>query len=295
MVKLLAIKDYLSEIEASQYLSKALDEPVSVGQMYELCLEGHLTISARFMQKAFAVRKQDAFASLDGASVSNRDEELTVLDGVWDLAMIGDELQNIRHLYQEESHQTYPERKFVRGLYFKRDNEVYRVCDVLKLAHSGAHKVRLDAILSSNGYTEDDLYDDSLVYQVFESLTENEIDEVLSLTAALESDDKLDVNEEVVQLDPPVYQLVFRVSELERFIDLANVRKRSDLNEDKPFATREKNSYLTFINALLEKTGFDPSSRGVSSALVMMTEQSGTPLSENTIRKILNEINSMNS
>ncbi|ORT48954.1 hypothetical protein ST37_16355 [Vibrio sp. qd031] len=295
MSKLSAIKGYLSESEASQYLSKALDESVSLGQIYELCLEGHLTVSAKFIKKAFAVRKHDASASLDTTPAGNCDDDVKVLDGIWDLAMIGDELQDIRHRYQEESHQTYPVCEFVRGLHFKRDNEVYKVRDVLKFAHSDANKARLNEILSSQGYTEEDLYERSLAYQVFESLTDNEIDEVLSLSAALESDDGFDKDDEVVQLETPVHQLVFRVSELDRLIHYLNSNKSSDSKEVKPLTAKEKNSYLILINAMLKDMGFDPSTRGIASSLVKMTELCGTALSENTIRKILGEINDIKS
>lgn len=294
MSKLLTIKGCLSETETSQYLTKALGETVSIAQIYELCLEGHLNVSAKFMKKAFATRTTDCSANLDDAQLSNTDETVKVLDGVWDLAMIGDEYQDIKQRYQEESQQTYPETKFVRGLYFKRDNEVYKAISALLLAHSSAQRVRLDAILSSNGYTEEELFDESMVYQVFESLTDNEIEEVLRLTAAL-ADDVFDMDEELLELETPVYQLVFRVSELNSFIHSLNSDKHSDLKEDKPLATKERNTYLTLINALLKNRDFDPSSRGLTSSLAMMTEESGAPLSENTIRKILREINEINA
>jgi hypothetical protein len=53
---------------------------------------------------------------------------------------------------------------------------------------------------------------------------------------------------------------------------------------------KEKNTLLVLIAALCKEANIDPSTRGVASAIAKLTEQIGTPLSDDTIRKVLRQL-----
>ena len=64
MNKLLKLKQYLSIYDSADYLSATLEETVSVADIYELSLEGHLTISIRLTNQAYA-KKVDLAPELE--------------------------------------------------------------------------------------------------------------------------------------------------------------------------------------------------------------------------------------
>jgi len=87
-------------------------------------------------------------------------------------------------------------------------------------------------------------------------------------------------------LDENDYVLVVRTKEVTRFI-----QSLEDTPQDeKPLASKERNSLLVLIAALCKEANIDHKQRGVVASLVAMTELNGTPLTDDTIRKILNQI-----
>jgi hypothetical protein len=61
---------------------------------------------------------------------------------------------------------------------------------------------------------------------------------------------------------------------------------------DKVLKNKEKNTLLVLIAALCRELGIDPNKRGVTSSIQLMTEQLGAPISDDTIRSILKQIDS---
>lgn len=59
---------------------------------------------------------------------------------------------------------------------------------------------------------------------------------------------------------------------------------------NKPFSTKERNSYLKLIAALCKHSKIDLLGRQAVSDLRMCTEENELPLSNDTLRKILNEL-----
>lgn len=125
MSKLLKLKKYLTIDDAARYLSKSLEEPVTIADIYELALDNELTVSVRIINQAFAVAGQ----YIDGQCDENNqlevdtnlltgepldtpysisldealqveedkwlvfDKTINAIEGLWDLAMIGLERQ----------------------------------------------------------------------------------------------------------------------------------------------------------------------------------------------------------
>jgi hypothetical protein len=59
---------------------------------------------------------------------------------------------------------------------------------------------------------------------------------------------------------------------------------------DRPLTTRQRRTLLTMIAALCDYAGIDPQTRGVAQRIKVMTESIGTPVDDETIKKILAEI-----
>ena len=87
-------------------------------------------------------------------------------------------------------------------------------------------------------------------------------------------------------LDEHDYALVIRTKEITRFI----LSLEETPLAQKPLGSKERNSLLVLIGALCKEVDIDPEQRGVSSSLVKMTEIIGAPLTDDTIRKILSQI-----
>lgn len=82
------------------------------------------------------------------------------------------------------------------------------------------------------------------------------------------------------------YVFVIRTQEITRFI-----RSLEDSPTiEKPLSSNERNSLLVLIGAMCKNVGIDPEQRGVAPSLVKMTEIVGAPLTDDTIRKILKQI-----
>ena len=79
---------------------------------------------------------------------------------------------------------------------------------------------------------------------------------------------------------------MIRTAEVTRFIQ--SLENTSLL--EKPLTSKERNSLLVLIGALCKEVDIDPNKRGVAPALVKMTEILGAPLTDDTVRKILKQI-----
>jgi len=137
MSKLFNLKKWLTVEEAEKHLSVMFDEIVSRADILRLVLDGRLTISANFINQAYAIQGEvvdihnaDFVMSTDLNPISNKpfgfhgpgpifcqpykiargDEirdgeffkrgEFIIIDGVWDLVMSGDNNHNLEHEYQ---------------------------------------------------------------------------------------------------------------------------------------------------------------------------------------------------
>lgn len=296
MNKLLKLKQYLSLNDSADYLSATLEETVSVADIYELSLEGHLAISIRLTNQAYA-KKVDLEPELNLTSSEERfgavqanevDEQVHIFNGLYDLAMIGEERFELRKLYQREIEGDSPVLSELSGFYVKHDGCIYKLLDSLPVTKSEESQIskeaRLESLLKSKGLMSQSHFDDPL--KIFENLSVSEIEQVAELVNPFNDNE----NSNFVALDRHSYQLVVKTTELQRFISRINNYSASDISEEKPIHPPEKRSYLKFISVLLNELKYDPAKKGNTTSLRLIMDQGEVSLCNNTVRKILSEV-----
>lgn len=124
MSKLRELRDWLDIVEASNEISRRLDEELDWADVYRLALDGHLTLSVHFVNHASARRgnivqvenadvkhvpslnnPNEHVELLGGIRISAQevlrlDDEIVTLTGIWDLPMIGAERLDVEQKYQ---------------------------------------------------------------------------------------------------------------------------------------------------------------------------------------------------
>lgn len=124
MKKLLKLREWLTVPEAVRHLSILFGEDVTEADVLRLVLDGHLTLSVHFVNRAIAqcgkiipladavikevpnltgdgvVRLIESGIYLGDDKVFSYSEEIKQLSGVWDLTMMGAERLDVEHNYQ---------------------------------------------------------------------------------------------------------------------------------------------------------------------------------------------------
>ncbi|CED72187.1 putative uncharacterized protein [Aliivibrio wodanis] len=324
MSKLFKLKSFFTLDEAIRYLSDSLEEPVSLSDIYRLAMDKHLTLSVRLINQAVAIKGQ-IVSGQDGDLVQLQTDLVTgealdepysvcidddaipidinkwflidgkvhVVDGVWDLVMIGMEALEIERLYQNEVNGPDPVVADAPGLYLKQGDMVCRLQkesfdkteETLTDIQSG-----LEFILEPKGISVDDFLardNDNL----YDDLTDDEVDNISLLFSLMRNQvDGIGNYEDSCCLADHSCQYVIRTSELTRFVRSLQDEPEPTPPAEKALTTTERNTLLTFIDALLKEQQIDSSRKGLAPSLKLMTEKAGRPISENTIRKILNQV-----
>ncbi|ANW23714.1 hypothetical protein BA953_05485 [Vibrio coralliilyticus] len=298
MSKLSKLKKYFSISDTAKYLSNVLEEPVSVADIYELAIEGKLKISARLIDRAYAISTQLAeednkqsggLIKLPDGKRLALNEQIQVIDGIWELAMIGMELHSIKAHYQREISGPEPRVNSLPGFYVCRDGKVYKLVSSLPLRpreHVGeVLSDELENLLKTKGLTYQDLLDNDAV-SLLECMNDEELEEFTGLTFVLGLDDlaEHESSPEELPLKPYSYQLVITTSEIGRLLDSL------DESRDKPESSRERNNKLVLIGALLEELNIDPHIRGVTSAVQALLDLRGVSFSDDYIRETLKHV-----
>lgn len=295
MSKLLKLKKYFPLTNATNYLSNVLEEQVSLADLYELALDGHLAISIRFPEQTFAtetnlVSDKDSEARQTKAETvlpTNNEKQIHYINGTYDLAMIGLEKYEIRKLLQRETGGPVPTLAEMNGYFIKGDASVYQLLKTLPVSKNEeiqkAVETELEALLISKGTSIQSLRDNPSA--IFEQFDSEEIEQVMGLLNPFEVEQD---GTYLLSLEDTNYQLVVRREELDRFI--AELEQASMVAmEEKRLHPPEKRSLLKFIGILLHAQKIEPTQKGISSAFRLMSQQAGISLSDNTIRKILEE------
>lgn len=290
------LKRYLSINDATNYLSAALEEQVSVADIYELSLEGHLAISIRLTNQAYAKKVnlvperelKDGEQQVKPVQAEEVDDQVHIFNGLYDLAMIGEERFELRKLYQRDVEGDSPVLSELSGFYVKHESCIYKLLESLPVTKSEesliSKEARLESLLKSKGLTSHSQFDDPLT--IFENLSVNEIEQVAELISPFNDGE----NNSAIPLDRHSYQLVLKTTELQRFISQINNSSVSDISEEKPIHPPEKRSYLKFISVLLNELKIKPTQKGISTSLRFMIDGMGISLCNNTVRKILSEV-----
>lgn len=288
MSKLFKLKKWLTLDEAATHISTVLGESVTVADIYKFGLDGHLVLSASFVnivkaKKITFIKKEDIkYQKVFPKGISNIQEgeyinapinakypiskdywlesiedKVVSLSGVWDLSMLGAEKFTIKQLYQQEvSSGVEVKMPEVMSVFVKGVDETYQLQLLLTMAQfRERHKEQSE----------------------IEGAGEKKLMPRITESARAYPASRLD------ELD---YDLVVKVKEITRFIQSLEDAPQ----EAKPLMPRERNTLLSVIEALLKKQGIDPSGKGVTSAIALTLEEQGVYLSDNTIRKITRQI-----
>jgi len=303
MNKLFKLKDWLTLDEVVIHISNLLGEPITLADIYRFALDGHLTISANFVnytqaKKVMLLKDEDMkFEDTSNSTIRSVNshkqtknctsknywvktvvDELFRIDGLWDLTMLGNERTDIEHLYQQETSCISVEGVPFRGVYIQQG-------EVLCQLYTG--QFRKPSTKVKSGSKEREIKRGLLTYchpyvnhrpESWQSYRDNNCEREKSVH------DK--INYFAVSLDEEESVLVIRTSEVTRFIQsLENTPQ-----EAKPLTSKERNSLLVLLGAVLNGSDIDPNQRGISTSLVRMTELIAAPLSDDTILKILKQI-----
>ena len=310
MSKLLKLKEWLTLENAASHISNVLGEPVSIADLYRFCLDGHLKISANFVNHANArkgkyVKTKDVkFEKIEHDFFTNEkldipfsmptnhelhvsgddwislERKVVSISGVWELTMLGSEMLDIEHNYQQATSGLEVTLVSLEGVFMEQGDVIAHLQtdydDNEYQSGSKAAKGRLDRHIFNNKFSKE---------------------KVLELQEKYEKDRKefIDGRKDKPKennyfpsggLDEHDYALVVRTTEITRFIQSLE----DTAQDEKPLASKERNSLLVLIAALCKEANVNPKQRGIASSLVAMTELIGAPLTDDTIRKILNQI-----
>ncbi|PSV19683.1 hypothetical protein C0W44_14135 [Photobacterium leiognathi subsp. mandapamensis] len=324
MSKLFKLKKFVTIEEAAKYLSSSLEESVSLSDIYRLVIDKHLTLSVRLINPEFAVKGQIVnghdgdWVQLQTDLVTGEvldepysvcindnsvpigtnkwfmfDEQVHVVDGVWDLAMIGMESLHIERLYQNEVNGPEPVVTKAQGIYLQQGE---LVCRLQKEAADRTEEILADIqsglefILEPKGISVDDfLSRDS--DNLYNDLTDDDIDNVSFLLGLMRNQvDSIACYEDSLGFAEHSCQFVIKTMELARFLQSLDDEPPAIPKIEEELSAKERNTLLTLIGALCNELNIDLSVRGVTASVQAMTELAGTPISDDTIRKILKEV-----
>ena len=310
MGKLFKLREWLTLDEAAAHISNVLGESATVADLYRFALDGYLTLSVDFVNHASArkgkwlKKEQVEFKPIENDLFSGEkldipfsmpancevrvseddwiflEKPVVSINGVWDLPMVGAEQLDIEHNYQQLTSGLEVTLTTLDGVFVQQGDVV----------------CQLQANFDNNEYQKGSKAQQKVMERFF-STNDVAEDEANELRAKYKEDRedylKSRKNKPIEDNYYPAgglgekdFVLVIRTEEVTRFIQ--SLEDTSVL--DKTLNSKERNSLLVLIGALCKEVNIDPNKRGVAPALVEMTEILGAPLTDDTIRKILKQI-----
>lgn len=310
MSKLFKLKEWLTLDEAASHISNVLGEPATVADLYRFSLDGYLKLSVNFVNHAKARKgkwvktDQVDFYIMENDFITGEklpkpfkmplnneirvseddwialDKNVVSIDGVWDLTMVGAERLDIEHDYQQLMSGLEVTLVAIDGVMVQQGDVVCQLQTDYEYNEfqqgSKAHKKEMELFLASNELSKEE---ESNIRAKFKADRE----EYLKERKGKPNEDNYFPSGGLAEHD---YALVVRTQEITRFIQ--SLENTPDT--EKPLTSKERNSLLVLIGALCKEAKIDPSQRGVAASLVLMTEMLGAPLTDDTVRKILNQI-----
>lgn len=186
------------------------------------------------------------------------DNPLEALCGVWDLPMLGNERLIVQNKYQLLTGVQPIYAIDPKGTFLKRLNgDIYR----LMLTSS-----EVEFLEGPNDYLQE--------------MRDSSISENPELAKSMS-----DYNPAFFL--PDSSQIVVRTESLREF---ENLHSATSASVEKPLNTNERNTLLVIITALCKRLAIDPTERGAAARIAKLTEENGTPVSDDTVRRILKNI-----
>lgn len=317
MSKLLKLRQWLTLDEAIVHLSSVLGEAVTEADLYRLSLDGYLVLSVNLVNHAQGrmgklvttdevtfvpfdnsflpgfIREQSdnsniAVPSKGEIRVSDNlwaclESDVVPISGVWDLSMLGAEKLDIEHYYQQLTSGLEVTLTALDGVFVK----------------SGEIICQLQESFDDNEFVEGSRAVGKALEERIK--THNISDEEAEILRSDYKEQRAKYIERFGFSSANCYPagglasvdsvLVVKVDELTRFIQSLSDSEDSQPSEV-PLGTTERNSLLKLIGAMCKELKIDHNKRGVATALEAMTEINGAPLTDDTIRKILKQIDS---
>lgn len=313
MSKLFTLKECLTLDEAANHLSNVLGEPVTLADIYRLTLDKHIKLSAHFVNGTRAklgkrVIVNDVkfelmtmnfltgeeldvpiqFASKGELRISDSpdsdflsfEDKVSSIRGVWDLTMLGSEAIDIEFYYQQMTSGLEVTLVGLEGVFVEKDG----VCANLQTDYEDNEYQR--GSKAQLKFLKDRIAKNNLIGEEAEKeieIFEGERKKYLEKRAKNKPEDNYFPSG---GLDEHDYVLAVKTKEITRFIQ--SLEDASP--EIKPLASKERNSLLVLLAAVCKHGDIDPNQRGIATSLVAMTELIGAPLTDDTIRKILSQI-----
>jgi hypothetical protein len=310
--KLFKLKEWLTLEEAINHMANLLGEPVTLADLYRLSLDGHLTLSVNFVNGAEArlgkmVKYEDVqfylvendFLTKEkleipiSLPINNEirvadddwillDKKVVTIRNVWDLTMLGSEALDIEFYYQKMTSGLEVTLTGLDGIFLEKDGVL----------------AQLQTDFDDNEYQRGSRAQGKKLKNDLEwSLLKTEEIEKLEKEYKQDRKEFIENRKNCPRenhffpsggLDEHEYVLIIKTKELTRFIQSLDESSA----ENKPLKSKERNSLLILIGALCKEVDIDPNQRGIASSLAVMTELVGAPLTDDTIRKILSQIES---
>ncbi len=311
MGKLFKLKEWLTLDEAAIHISSILGEPATVADLYRFALDDNLTISVDFVNHAcarkgkwlkteqveFCFFENDFFSGekLDKPYSMPTNSEIRVSDdewislekpvvsikGIWDLTMVGAEKLDIEHYYQQLTSGLEVTLVAIDGVFVQQGDVVCQLQQDFDNNEyqegSRAQKKDMERIIATNELSDDE------VKNLKDKFKKDRDEYLISRKKRPNYDNYYPSG----GLDEQDFVLVIRTKELTRFI----LSLEDTPNSEKPLTSKERNSLLVIIASLCKEANIDYNQRGVAGAIQRLTEQLGSPVTDDTIRSVLKQIN----
>lgn len=318
MKKLFTLKKWLTLQEAARHLAIVFGEEVCEADVLRLTLDGHLKLSVNFVNHARARKgkvvpieeaEYDDFPSelfpklsipekhkgkpikvmkginLDNKRVLNLGKDVVTLDGVYDLAMLGNESLDVEHEYQMLTEGPSVTLQGLDGAFVIGDTDtMYQLLENYDeneyQSGSNGRLRKLEQEIALKKIKPE---------KAQELLARHKEDRKVFLAKAKERRDAGhdSVNYYPAGGLPDDCVMVVRTDALREFEQSINAPSESN---SKSVTTTERNTLLTIIAALCDYSAIDPAARGTASQIAGMTAELGAPVTDETILKVLVKI-----
>jgi hypothetical protein len=316
--KLFTLKKWLTLQEAARHLAIVFGEEVCEADVLRLALDGHLKLSVNFVNHARAFKgnvvpieeaEYEEFPweffpkipipdehkgkpirvmkgiNLDGKRVLNLGKDVMSLDGVYDLAMLGNERIDVEHQYQMLTNGPSVTLQGLDGAFVIGDaNTMYQIIESYD-----ENEYQAGSIGHLRELEQEILLKKIKPEKAKELLAKHKEDRKAFLAKANERRDAGcdSSNYHPAGGLPDDSVMVVRTDALREFEQTIN---EDSVSADKPLNTNERNTLLTIIAALCDYSAIDPKARGSATQIASMTAELGAPVTDETILKALVKI-----
>ena len=302
--KLTELKKAFSPEEAADYVSKKLHESVSVAEILSATLDGHVSVSLLLKANTACLSGQiQAASELENSfSLDFKDKQIcfdrvpTLKRGSFSLRLEGSEIKDLARLYESYAGKSYsgdlPKQEFQAVVLWEGDHiylpldEFYPLAEIDNL--SEPFEIRVEA----RRFIQESLRGSLVVPLKDPAVLERDFERKVSETDYFLLDRmSYCLNDQW----PKESEFIYTKQNLDDFISVvygdegSRDAQVSDVVQ-KEINPKEKNTLLVLLAAMAKEANFDLDERGIAGAIQRLTEEFGTPITDDTIRKIIKEI-----